>query len=238
MIWVKDRTGRFPKRPHYEREELDIECEQTVRDFLQGRHGSIKYPISTDDLTILLEQHVGYLDLYATDAELEEDVEGVTDFYSKKKPDVRINRRLTADARYENRLRTTLTHELGHVKLHAFMYTDLVVTPSLFGPPDKHESNQCKRSNMLPMTDTDWMEWQAGFACGAYLMPISALRRTVNEFMTESGISSPTISADSDPGRSLITRVALDYGVSKDAARVRLIQRSLLAPESTSEALF
>lgn len=238
MIWVKDRTGRFPKRPHYERDELDLECERIVEHFLQGRHGSIKYPISTDDLTILLEQNVGNLDLYGTDAELGEDVEGVTDFFSKRKPDVRINSRLTADARYENRLRTTLTHELGHVKLHAFMYTDLVVTPSLFDPPDKHQSNQCKRSNMLPMTETDWMEWQAGFACGAYLMPITALRRTVNEFAAESGISSPTISADSNPGRSLIARVALDYGVSKDAARVRLIQRSLLALGGMSEALF
>lgn len=238
MIWVKDRTGRFPKRPHYERDELDVECERTVDHFLQGRHGSIKYPISTDDLTILLEQNVGNLDLYATDAELGEDVEGVTDFFSKKKPDVRINSRLIADARYENRLRTTLTHELGHVKLHAFMYTDLVVTPSLFDPPDMPQSNQCKRSNMLPMTETDWMEWQAGFACGAYLMPITALRRTVNEFTAESGISLLTISADSSEGRSLIARVALDYGVSKDAARVRLIQRSLLVPGGMSEALF
>jgi Zn-dependent peptidase ImmA (M78 family) len=238
MIWVKDRTGRFPKRPHYERDELDVECEQTVEHFLQGQHGSIKYPISTDDLTILLEQNVGNLDLYATDPELGEDVEGVTDFFSKRKPDVRINSRLTAESRYENRLRTTLTHELGHVKFHAFMYTDLVVTPSLFDPPDKRQSNQCKRSNMLPMTETDWMEWQAGFACGAYLMPITVLRRTVNEFTAESGVSSPTISADSNQGRSLIARVALDYGVSKDAARVRLIQRSLLAPGGMSEALF
>ena len=238
MIWVKDRTGRFPKRPHYERDELDVECERTVDHFLRGRHGSIKYPISTDDLTILLEQNVGNLDLYATDAELGEDVEGVTDFFSKGKPDVRINSRLTADARYENRLRTTLTHELGHVKLHAFMYTDLVVTPSLFDPPGKPQSNQCKRSNMLPMTETDWMEWQAGFACGAYLMPITALRRTVNEFTTVSGISLPTITADSSEGRSLIARVALDYGVSKDAARVRLIQRNLLVPGDISEALF
>jgi len=84
MIWVKDRTGRFPKRPHYERDELDVECERTVDHFLQGRHGSIKYPISTDDLTILLEQNVGNLDLYATDAELGEDVEGVTDFFPKE----------------------------------------------------------------------------------------------------------------------------------------------------------
>lgn len=238
MIWVKDRTGRFSKRPHYEREELDIECERTVQDFLRDRYGSIKYPILTDDLTVLLEQYVGNLDLYADDAELGEDVEGVTDFYLKKKPGVRINSRLTADARYVNRLRTTLTHELGHVKLHAFMYTDLVVPPSLFDPADQHESKQCKRSNMIPMTDTDWMEWQAGFACGAYLMPITALRQTVKEFTSECGISALTISAESDPGRNLIARVASNYEVSKDAARVRLIQRSLLSPGGTTEALF
>lgn len=238
MIWVKDKTGRFLKRPHFEPEELDAECERTVTGFLRERHGAISFPISTDDLTVLLEQNVGSLDLYATSAELGDDTEGVTDFFTKKKPNVRINQRLSSDPRYENRLRTTLTHELGHVKLQGFMYSDLEVTPSLFGPPDKGESNQCKRASMLTMNQADWMEWQAGFACGAYLMPITLLKRSVKDFAKKYDALPPRISVQSKQGQDLIEQVASDYSVSKDAARVRLLQRNFLVEGAMAESLF
>ena len=37
MKWVKDKTGRFPQRPHYLPEEIDDECERVVRDFLSKK---------------------------------------------------------------------------------------------------------------------------------------------------------------------------------------------------------
>ncbi len=119
MKWVADRTGRFPQRPHYEMDEIDRECEQIVKAFLRKQRGRVSCPISTEELKILVEQEAGDLDLYA---ELDAGVEGVTDFYQGHKPGVRIARELAEDERRENRLRTTLMHELWHVKFHNFLY--------------------------------------------------------------------------------------------------------------------
>jgi hypothetical protein len=54
--YVPDRTGRFSQRPHYEPKELDRECENIIAGFLKERHGAAKYPVSTDDLTVLIER--------------------------------------------------------------------------------------------------------------------------------------------------------------------------------------
>ncbi len=238
MRWVKDRTGRFAKRPHYLPDELDAECESTINAFLKKRHGGIRFPISTDDLTVVLEQNVDFLDLYAEPTDLGDDVEGVTDFYSSRKPTVKINKRLTEDSRLENRLRTTLTHELGHVLLHGFMFDGAVKPRSLFDVEEKPESNQCKRSNMLTASEADWMEWQAGFACGAYLMPITALTRAVQQFVQNEGIHGPRIFLQTDAGAALVDEVVKAFSVSKDAARVRLLRRGFLAETAEVKGLF
>lgn len=121
MKWVKDKTGRFPQRPHYLPEELDEECEHTVLTFLRDRHGRVSFPIATDDLTVLIEGAVDDFDLYADLSQENGDIEGVTDFFPGKRPKVRISRRLSEAPNLENRLRTTLTHEYAHVRFHGFM---------------------------------------------------------------------------------------------------------------------
>lgn len=60
--YVPDRTGRFSQRPHYEPKELDRECENIIAGFLKERHGAAKYPVSTDDLTVLIERDSESLD--------------------------------------------------------------------------------------------------------------------------------------------------------------------------------
>ena len=94
--WLPDKTGRFAERPHYDPKELDAECESIITAFLRKRYSAIPYPIKTDDLTVLMEQHVSDLDLYADLTFEGEDVEGVTDFISGAKPRVRIDMRLAA----------------------------------------------------------------------------------------------------------------------------------------------
>ena len=32
-------------------------------------------------------------------------------------------------------------------------------------------ANKCKRDNIVGASETDWMEWQAGYVCGAILIP-------------------------------------------------------------------
>ena len=237
MKWVKDKTGRFAQRPHYLPEELDVECEELISTFLRERHGRAQYPVSTDDLTVLVETLVADLDLYADLSQEEGEVEGVTDFLPGKKPKVRISKRLSEDDRMANRLRTTLTHELGHVKFHAFMF-EAPKSGLLFEPATPNLTNKCKRDNMLEARQSDWMEWQAGFACGSFLMPGTIVAEIVREFVQ--GLKDPIaqLHLSSTEGQSLITTLTERFGVSRDAARVRLLQKGILTDSVFSATLF
>jgi len=237
MKWIKDRTGRFPLRPHYLAEELDCECERLITDFLLQRCGKIEYPISTDALTILIETLVDDLDLYADLSNEDGDVEGVTDFFPGHRPKVKISKQLTLDHRMSNRLRTTLTHELGHVKFHASMF-DGQSAGTLLTPSTAVISHKCKRDSMLRAAPADWMEWQAGFACGALLMPATALRATVRRFLEDHQITIGRFEIKSIEARLLITAVASTYAVSHEAARVRLLQQGALSEGALPAALF
>jgi hypothetical protein len=237
MRWVKDQTGRFANRPHYQRAELDDECERLINGFLKTRYVTVTYPIKTDDLTVLVESLTEDLDLFSDLAGEEGEVEGITDFRPGRRPKVRISKLLTQDARMVNRLRTTLTHELGHIHLHTFLFND---EPSgdLFGPDTAAKSNKCKRATMLQAAQTDWMEWQAGYACGAFLMPATALRATIHSFLEQRRLAVARFGSNSPDGRALIQTVAQAYEVSQDAARVRLLQRGNLDAADIGVGLF
>ncbi len=58
MRWIKDDTHRFKRRPYYTCDELDQKLEHEVAAFLKERYKSVRYPLSTEDLTILPERHV------------------------------------------------------------------------------------------------------------------------------------------------------------------------------------
>ena len=59
MRLVKDMTGRFGMRPHYEPAELDRACEQVLTQFFGGR---VPLPIDTDDLARLIERDTSDFD--------------------------------------------------------------------------------------------------------------------------------------------------------------------------------
>jgi hypothetical protein len=219
--WAPDPTGRFPKRPYYEDGELDRLCEQVISDFLVGRYGKVLLPVPTEDLTVLIERDAADLDLFADLAGEEGEAQGVTDFFPGEKPRVRIAKELSEQEHRENRLRTTLTHEYGHVKLHAPLY-DAEAPSSLF--PELYErkpSPKCHRDTVHGTGTADWMEWQAGCASGALLMPLTHLARVVRDAQVELGIYGPCHTG-SAKGRALIERVSRSFAVSRDAARVRL----------------
>ena len=212
--WVRDGTGRFSERPHYDPAALDQECEAVVRNFLTDKYGRSRYPISTDDLTVLIEQHAADLDQFA---DLAAAIEGRTTFHPPHQPDVAINRRLQ-DERYLNRLRTTLAHELGHVLLHSFVWT--------FAAPRDDRSFVCNREQVIGAATGDWMEWQAGYASGAYLVPRTALARLIGE------PDGSWPSQDSDAGLKMIAEVQQEFEVSEAAARVRLSQLRYVLPDT------
>jgi hypothetical protein len=236
MKWVQDRTGRFAKRPHYLPEELDEECERIILEFLKLKHGKVEFPVRTDDLTVLIEQKAD-LDSYADLSGEGRDVEGVTEFKPGRRPVVRIANALSVP-HMENRLRTTLTHEWGHVHFHQFMF-DVESRPrSLFGDDDQLQTNRCKRDNIVGAAESDWMEWQAGYVCGAILMPAGPLIDAVQAFRAENALLMSNLALESDAGQRLIGAVASRFQTSRDAARVRLLKKRILvdaSPARTTE---
>jgi len=236
MRWIPDRTdrtGRFRARPFYTRDELDHICEERVGRFLRGKYETVRFPLDTNDLTILLEQDVDDLDLYADLSAVggeECEVEGVTIFVPGRRPRVRIARALMMQPRREPRLRTTLAHELGHATLHAFAGRPDLTTRPL---PRGDQSCLAPAWGRSPVANTrgvssDWMEWQAAYASGAFLVPRRALQQVVGP---RGGRGAAR--ASSPVGERLIRQVQEHFGVSQAAARVRLLQLHHLA-ESTA----
>ena len=230
---VSDRTGRFFERPHYRPEELDRECEQIITQFLRDVHRKADFPVTTGDLTKLIERDVEDLDLYADLSDLGQGVEGVTEFRSGRRPSVRISKRLSNDPKRENRLRTTLTHEYGHVRFHAYLWEMNGGGPDLLESKGAASWSHCKRETMLDAPKTDWMEWQAGYVCGALLMPRSALACVVGMYQERHNIFGP-VNANGAHGLALVEKVVETFQVSADAAHVRLAKLGHLGIEQGS----
>lgn len=220
---VRDLTGRFKERPHYEPQELDNECETKICTFLRTLYGQVKFPIQTNDITKLIEKHASDLDLYADLTEYGTNVEGLTKFIPRKKPQVCISKDLSESTWGENRLRTTLTHELGHVIFHNYLFQMEIV--------DQKGSLQiCKRDDIITSSKSpgkDWMEWQAGYTCGAFLMPATFIRNATKNYCLSHGIQIPLNSSSSNK-EGLIEAIASEFLVSNDAARVRISVLNLL----------
>lgn len=237
MKYVPDKTGRFQRRPHYDPRELDDECERIVNEFLTSKYGAIKFPISTDDLTCLIERDAADLDLYADLTREGFEVQGVTDFYSKGKPRVRIARELSETVSRENRLRTTLTHEYGHVKFHDHVWKLDLNPADMLKDVASHVSPKCRRNGLLDAPVTDWMEWQAGYVSGALLMPISSVQKLVGDYSARHNVFAPFVT-DSERGRTLRRVLVEHFKVSDDAARVRLLKLKILSDRDLGPSLF
>jgi hypothetical protein len=235
--YVPDKTGRFSQRPHYKPNELDRECENIIAGFLKERHGVVKYPVSTDDLTVLIERDTQSLDQYADLSGYGPNVEGLTHFQPGRKPIVRISKRLAEDEYRQNRLRTTLAHEYGHVRFHANLWDLEPPAPDLLRRNPNAAMQICYRDNILDAAQTDWMEWQAGYVCGALLMPATNVRQLVRPYIESHGLFG-VVGLREPHGLALIEAVKTDFDVSADAARIRLLKLGILGLASAGPSLF
>jgi hypothetical protein len=229
--YVADRTGRFSQRPHYLPRELDRECECAIVDFLTTVNGEAVFPVSTDDLTRLIERDTDDLDLYADLSLYGPKVEGLTEFRPGQRPSVRISGELADDERRENRLRTTLTHEWGHVHFHAYLWELEPPTQDLLAHNPNASRQICKRDTMINAQQADWMEWQAGYVCGALLMPLNRLQRLVGSYQESEGLYG-CVDAASPHAKHLIAELQKAFGVSADAARVRLLKLGIVGRDA------
>ena len=237
MMWTKDPTGRFPERPFYPQEVLDSMSEEWIVSFLVERYGKAEFPVSTEDLTVMIEGYNSDLDQYADlseEGDDDEEVHGLTLFFPDRKPVVKIAQELAGSGRREHRRRTTLTHEFAHVKLHAKLWPFDQLR--LFPEAEESPGPRCKRPADIRGHGTDWMEWQAGYVSGAILMPITRLQQLVRISFGAWGAfgSVPTASVK---GADLIAKVAGQFGVSNDAARVRLAQLGHLTDRAEERLL-
>lgn len=86
----------------------------------------------------------------------------------------------------------------------------------------------CARDTIVDAPENDWMEWQAGYVCGALLMPATAIRAWAKEFAARFH-AKPPFAAESLPGADLISIIAKGCDVSDLAARIRLYKLGLLS---------
>lgn len=230
MRMILDTTGRFPNRPYYSAHELDVESERLVTNFLIKRYGVAQFPLSTDDLARMLEGSVEDLDLYADLAALGPDVEGVTVFCRDGKPNVKVSAALSGTSR-ENRLRTTLSHEFGHVAFHNRLF-ERPAEAQLFDDgalPDIRQA--CRENTILNAGQANWMEWQAGHVSGAILMPATRLRALIAEkfpnYVQGRLALSPALR------ESMVEEIKRAFRVSAEAARVRLSRLQITSNVNT-----
>ncbi len=228
MKWVTDKTGRFPKRPHYAPGELDNECERMVEDLLRQRQGAVRYPVTTDDLLFGLEQHAIVDHFAELPSASSGDIWGVTNFSKHNLPEVRINRCLSPNPHLENPYRTTITHETAHVRFHGVLFSMYDQSPGLF-QNEVRRSQSCNRQQVESSAPYDWIEWQAAYCSGALLMPINALRGVVIAFLREHSVPVSKLSPSSKEGAELVEEVIVRFQVSSLAAKVRLGKLGFLA---------
>jgi len=81
------------------------------------------------------------------------------------------------------------------------------------------------------------MEWQAGYASGAALMPKSYVTKLMAGLHEQFGIYG-AVSADSEKGRALISSMVESFQVSREAAEVRLKVLNFIGPEPATRSLF
>lgn len=223
-------------RPEFAPEELDEQCEALVSDYLRRKHGELSFPIRTDDLRLLVEMESESLTLDAGLGRESPEVEACTEFRRGHKPAVKVASRLATVPSLEKRLRVALAHQYGHVHFHDFLFqTEEGSWLSLFeGHPDSRPRlHRCRRDSIVPLSDDDWMEWQAGYVCGALLMPVGRLIAQVREFRHARDLDHAALSERSLDGAALIREVAERFQTSWDTARTRLAQQRILAPDDT-----
>jgi len=234
MKQIVDKTGRFAYRPFYEDGELDAICEAAITEYMIDRAGKLILPIPTDRLVSLIERDAAELDVYTDLTSEGPDVQGLTTFKPGAHPTVAIDQSLQTGGR-EHRYRTTLAHEWGHVKLHDQPFQAKRVNRSLFADSDD-DTVKCKRDAIVGARQSDWMEWQAGYVCGALLMPKTHLLVAFHQYCDRYHCHGRVIEGTGYPSQ-IAEHLSRSFQVSQDAATVRLRQLGLILPKSPQESL-
>jgi len=225
--WIYDPTRRFVRRPLFEYDEIEKRCERLLARFYEDTGRRRDVTPSTEDLELIADQVTEEFHPEADLSKIGEDVEGATYFAPPGDPKIRISQRLTN----EHRRRMTIAHEIGHVLMHKDLYV-AEETLDLFADPSDRGNVYCKRSTM---NGVDWFEWQANYAGGAILMPRLAVSEAVQKIR---GTRFQEAMHDGEPEAiTVVSAIARDFNVSREAARIRLVQCSLIENHASVQRL-
>lgn len=215
-----------PKRIEREAQNLIL---QHLR---KRRQESDLFPVTAEDLVALVEERAQDLNVYDDISHFGTGVEGVTLFSVGKKPNVQVSPELS-EASNQNRYKSTLAHELGHVVLHDPMFQQRRAD-GLFGPSQLAFSVSF-RDGAGSDSQTDLYEWQAWYFCRCLLMPPSEVIRLIS---TDHEERLSEIWVESELGYEVIRSCAQTFGVSESLARIHLAKIGALVTERPVPNLF
>lgn len=202
-----DPLGRFAwPIPWYSPAELDDMFEAHGAGIFAKRHkGSPLYLLTTDDLSVLIEEAGADLDPGFEFGGDETDVFGKT-IFRRNETLVRVSRQVAETPSLTNLYRMTLAHEYGHLVLHRRVYE-----PCFNDLPEVEEVYRGGATSEHP----DPLEWQAGRAAAGLLIPKSVLARIA-------GPNFRPLPKGSADARGVADLVAKRFQTSVQAAAIRL----------------
>jgi Zn-dependent peptidase ImmA (M78 family) len=104
---------------------------------------------------------------------------------------------------------------------------------SLFPGLKIDNQHRCNRDSIINAKEVDWMEWQAGYASGAFLMPYTPMDGIFHAFCSSNNVRA-IVHPSSSIGIDLIRIIQKEFQVSEDAARVRLLKLNFLTDNPKS----
>jgi Zn-dependent peptidase ImmA (M78 family) len=123
------------------------------------------------------------------------------------------------------------------VHFHSYLWEIEPPQRNLLAQNPNTNKQICKRDTILDAAQTDWMEWQAGYVCGALLMPVSRVRKLVGSYLEAQGLFGALGHAGAH-GQALIDQMQAAFQVSAEAARVRLFKLGFLGEVDAGPSLF
>lgn len=212
---------------------IEREAQRLILDHLRKRREeSDLFPVTAEDLVALVEEHARDLNVYDDISHLGADVEGVTFFSVGVRPTVQISPELS-QATNQNRYKSTLAHELGHVVLHDPMF-QLRRADGLFGSLQQAFSVSF-RDGAVSDSQADLYESQAWHFCRCLLMPPSEVFQLVTKAL---GDELSEIWRESELGQQIISSSARTFGVSEALARIHLTKIGAITADRPAPNLF
>jgi hypothetical protein len=202
---------------------IEREAQRLILDHLRKRREeSDLFPVTAEDLVALYDDisHLGA------------GVEGVTFFSVGVRPTVQISPELS-QATNQNRYKSTLAHELGHVVLHDPMF-QLRRADGLFGSLQQAFSVSF-RDGAVSDSQADLYESQAWHFCRCLLMPPSEVFQLVTKAL---GDELSEIWRESELGQQIISSSARTFGVSEALARIHLTKIGAITADRPAPNLF